>query len=33
VVRGLAGLVTVADGPGARTLRRAAADDLFRRQN
>jgi len=30
VVRGLADLVTEADGPGARALIRAAADDMFR---
>ena len=30
VVRGLAGLVTDADGPGARALVRPAADDMFR---
>jgi len=30
VVRGLAGLVTEADGPGARALVRAAAEDMFR---
>jgi coenzyme F420-0:L-glutamate ligase / coenzyme F420-1:gamma-L-glutamate ligase len=33
VVRGLEGLVTVADGPGARALRRPAGDDLFRRRD
>jgi coenzyme F420-0:L-glutamate ligase / coenzyme F420-1:gamma-L-glutamate ligase len=30
VVRGLAGLVTVSDGPGARALVRPAAEDMFR---
>jgi len=30
VVRGLDGLVSTPDGPGARALRRPAADDLFR---
>ncbi|HEY7151829.1 MAG TPA: coenzyme F420-0:L-glutamate ligase [Solirubrobacterales bacterium] len=33
VVRGLAGFVSADDGPGARALRRPAADDLFRRRD
>ena len=33
VVRGLAEFVSVDDGPGARALRRPAADDLFRQRD